>query len=827
MKDHLIAHLRKKDNEPQLLWDHLKEAAKFSKQFAGKIGLEDAGEIIGLLHDLGKASIEFQNYIGSATGLINPDADGYVDAASKKGEIDHSTAGAQHVFNFFHNKGPEGLHAGQVFSLCIASHHSGLIDCLTPDGKNNFNRRMEKSDDYTHKNEALSYLDGNEEETINRLLANKTLVENLINKIKSLKEENDSKETVLFKYGLLVRFLLSGLLDADRLSTADFENPGDVRIRNYGKYQPWSVLVTRLDKKIKEYETNTERSDVDEIRNRVSQACFEFAAKPKGIYQLTVPTGGGKTLASLRFALNHAAYHNMEHIFYVIPYTSIIDQNADEVRKILEEQNGDKHTLGDVVLEHHSNLTPEEETYRQNLLSQDWDAPVIFTTQVQYFEALFGSGTRNARRMHQFAKSVIIFDEVQTIPIRCVHMFNLALRFLVQTCGATVVLCTATQPLLDKIDPIQRALMITPEQHIIPDAKQLFDDFKSLRTIHVHDSRKTEGWSDEDAAELAEQELQSRGSMLIVVNTKKNARSLYQILAQRSVKELYHLSTNMCPAHRLDVLNTVKTLLLDNRPVVCVSTQLIEAGVDIDFGSVIRYLAGLDSIVQSAGRCNRHGKHNPGNVWIVNPREQNLDKLKDIRIGVEKSLRILDDFKEHPEFFEHELLGIDAMNMFYKYYFYERKAEMNYPVNKDSPIGRNDDLFNLLSSNQISVDEYQRINESYPSLPLKQSFRTAALAFHAIDSPTRGIVVPYGRDGEEIIKDLCGASFLEKQHKLLKKAQRYSVNLFPYELEKMLKIKAIHEVQEDAGIFYLDKEYYSDQFGWCDEIVNDMKNLVM
>ena len=238
---------------------------------------------------------------------------------------------------------------------------------------------------------------------------------------------------------------------------------------------------------------------------------------------MTVPTGGGKTFASLRFALNHAAHHcksdtMIDRIFYIIPYTSIIDQNAEEARKVLEDKDKNGNYLNKVVLEHHSNLTPDEETRRQNLLAENWDAPIVFTTQVQFLEALFGSGTRSARRMHQLANSVIIFDEIQTIPIRCVHMFNLAIRFLVHACGATVVLCTATQPLLDKVAPIQRALKIQPEQRIIPYEKELF---KKLKRVEVFDRRKIGGWSDEEIAGLTIQELREKGSVLIVVNTKK------------------------------------------------------------------------------------------------------------------------------------------------------------------------------------------------------------------------------------------------------------------------------------------------------------------
>ena len=559
------------------------------------------------------------------------------------------------------------------------------------------------------------------------------------------------------------------------------------------------------------------------MRNKISQGCLTFSTKPKGIYQLTVPTGGGKTFASLRFALNHAAHHKMDRIFYIIPYTSIIDQNADEVRKILEDKDDHGHYLDKVVLEHHSNLTPEEETQRQNLLSENWDAPIVFTTQVQFLEALFGSGTRGVRRLHQLTNSVIIFDEVQTIPVRCVHMFNVALRFLVHSCGSTVVLCTATQPLLDKVNPVQRALEIQPEQQMIPDVKELF---KKLRRVEVFDRRKVGGWSDEEVMELAKQELRAMGSVLIIVNTRKSARSLYQKIFEKKIAKVYHLSTNMCPAHRLKVLNDVKKRLSKKQPVICVSTQLIEAGVDIDFGSVIRHLAGLDSIAQAAGRCNRNGRLAPGNVWIVNPNNENLDNLKDIKIGVNITERVLDEFKDNPEAFENDMLGLNMMEEYYKYYFYDRKDEMKYPVGKTSPVGRDDNLFNLLSVNTISVEECQRTTASMPAIPFRQSFQTASKAFHAIDSLSQGVIVPY-KKGKQIIIVLCGAFEVEKQYKLLKEAQRYSVNLFSSEFKKMVDESAIQEVQKGAGIFYLDDQYYSNQFGWCDEIVNEMKTHIV
>lgn len=826
MKKKLFAHFREKDKdhkEPQYLWTHLTEASELAKGFASKIGFSKSGEILGLLHDLGKASEEFQNYLLSGEGLLNPDSDDYVDHVAMKGKVDHSTAGAQVIYNYLWNKGSEGRIVAQVLSLAIASHHSGLIDCLSPSGEDNFTRRMEKAEASSHVNEAFFNLTEQERTAIEELLADDLLIHEVMEKLKSVKEENESQQTLWFKYGLLIRYLFSCLLDADRLNTADFEFPGNARLRNNNVYPTWESLIKRLNAKIDEFERKPNRNEVDSVRSRVSQSCLEFSSKPKGIYQLTVPTGGGKTFASLRFALNHAKEHSMDRIFYVIPYTSIIDQNAEEARKVLEDKDRNENYLNKVVLEHHSNLTPDEETRRQNLLAENWDAPIVFTTQVQFLEALFGSGTRGARRMHQLANSIIIFDEIQTIPIRVVHMFNLAIRFLVQSCGATVILCTATQPLLDKVEPIQRALNIKPEQKIIPYEKDLF---QQLKRVEVYDRRKVGGWSDKEIAELALSELRVKDSVLIVVNTKKSAHSLYQAIVQESDITPYHLSTSMCPAHRLDILSEIKKKLEDKEPVICVSTQLIEAGVDIDFGAVIRYLAGMDSIAQAAGRCNRNGvRKGGGNVWIVNPTEENLDRLKDIKIGREKAQAILDDFNDNPVSFENDRIGLEGMKSYYKRYFYERQAEMNYPVNADSPVGRTDDLFTLLSTNESSMEAHQRVTKDVTAITFRQSFQSAAKAFRVIDSLTQGVIVPYGEDGNEIITELCGAYELEKQYGLIKKAQRFSVNLFPYEFRKLADNDAIREVQKGAGIFYLDKQYYSEKFGWSDNPVNDMEFL--
>jgi CRISPR-associated endonuclease/helicase Cas3 len=822
-KEDYIAHRREKDGEVHWLSHHLKAVSKISGEFASKIGLKDQGELIGLLHDIGKAGKEFQDYIKSAVGLINPDEDDYVDAAGMKGKVDHSTAGAQWIYQTLANKGTEGIFVAQVLSLCLSSHHSGLIDCISPGGIDVYLKRMGKREEKAHVVEAIKKLSYEAKAYIMNRLQSTDFSQTLIDGFKVLKTAHDSQETRAFKCGMLVRILFSCLIDADRLDTADFEVPALAKLRHHGDYEDWKVLIDRLNKKLEDFDSK----GINVIRQKISQACYDFADRPKGLYQLTVPTGGGKTFASLRFALHHAAKHKMDRIIYVLPFTTIIDQNADEIRKVLEEKNKKGKYLNRIVLEHHSNLMPDKETTKQKALSENWDAPIVLTTNVQVLEALFGSGTQGVRRMHQLANAVIIFDEVQTLPVKCVQLFNTAVNFLVNNCSSTVVLCTATQPLLDKIEPKSRALTITIEQQMIPNARQLFDD---LKRVEVKDKTKVGGWSNDEIKELAGKKILESGSVLVVVNTKTSAREIYQQCRQMDNVATYHLSTNMCPAHRMHVLDQIKSCLRPwdfglygpPKPVICVSTQLIEAGIDISFGSVIRFVAGLDSIAQAAGRCNRHRERlTPGEVLIINPAEENINRIEDIRIGKEKTERLLGEFKDTPGRLGNNIISPEAMEQYYQYYFYQRAKEMDYPVTADSPVGREDNLFSLLSVNSLSVEEHKRIKGKYPAIPLRQAFMTAAKSFQAIASITRGIVVPYGEEGKDIVNELCSAYELEKQYKLIRRAQRYSVNVFP-DVLKRLQEQAVYEVQTGSGILYLDEQYYSDEFGLSEKPVNDM-----
>jgi CRISPR-associated endonuclease/helicase Cas3 len=468
-----------------------------------------------------------------------------------------------------------------------------------------------------------------------------------------------------------------------------------------------------------------------------------------------------------------------------------------------------------VVLEHHSNLTPEDQTWRSKILSENWDAPVVYTTTVQLLETLFGAGTRGARRMHQLARAVLVFDEIQSLPVNCVHIFNNAMNFLADHCGSTVVLCTATQPLLDHVDSAKGAIRIPSGNEIMPDKHRLFDD---LDRVSVHNLHKPGGWTQDEVVALAHEQLDEAGSCLVIVNTKKAAQALYRLSRATAQDSVFHLSTNLCPAHRKVILDTVRARLDQQLPTLCFSTQLIEAGVDVDFGAVIRYAAGLDSIAQAAGRCNRNGSRARGKVWIVNPRpeDENLDALPDIRIGRDTAARVLDDFAEAPERYGNNLLGPEAMAWYYKNYFFARASEMSYPLPR-SELGREDSLLNLLSHNSQAVGDYARVHRRGPPIALRQSFMAAAKAFKAIDTPARGVIVPHGEAGKSLIAELCAEYLPAQAFELLRQAQQYSVNVMPNVLEKLLASCTVQEIQPGCGILFLaDARYYSEEFGLSD-----------
>jgi len=770
-----IAHIREQTEEIQCLEDHLRNTAQLAETRCSKIGLENVGKYIGLLHDLGKATKTFNDYI-----------QGISDA--KRGDIDHSTAGAQYIIDTTISGGQLGpkLAAEQMMELVIASHHSGLIDCISTDGSNQFQHRMEKDNRLTSLDEAKRNIESSilaEADAIHG-----SAVESLVSLIMDIQcQSADLGDGGHFRMGLLARLVLSCLVDADHTDTASFEQ----RIIHKNEMTNWDAIILRYYDYISMFEGTDE---ISQIRLKVSEYCYKAASMDKGIFTLSVPTGGGKTLSSLRFALEHLKKHNMDRIIYVIPYTSIIDQNAAVVRKALEREGEN------IITEYHSNVDADSNKDDQEnpwrYLSDSWNSPIIFTTMVQFMDTFFSSGTKCARRMHNLANSVIIFDEIQTLPIKLAYMFNEAVNFLTSWCGSTAVLCTATQPLLGKNEDYHSKYPLKTSVEIIKDKKELFESMKRVEVKFIDDT----AWDADKIANFVSKKILDHKSILVITNTKSMAKDVHMkvsCLLGGNTIDIYHLSANMCAAHRVEVLEKIRKSLID-RSTVCISTQLIEAGVDIDFEVVIRCMAGIDSIAQAAGRCNRNGRmQRLGEVYVIRTNER-ISKLKDIYEGQRAAESV---FREFPM----DLLSMSAMSRYFETYFYDRRGEMSYLTDNSERS-----LFDMLSVNAASVKLFKQRNKRYPEIFLKQSFHEANKEFHVIDS-MKGVIVPYNDRARNIISDLCSEKTMADKVNLLREAQKYAVNTFNF--ESFLKDGIIKEVAKDSNIFYIINGYYDCQYG--------------
>lgn len=827
-----IAHPSKKTGKAhQLVIEHLSNVSQLAADLAEKFGHRRAGAIIGLLHDFGKYSAVFQAYmqliIDEQSGHFNPDADG-ITSRSLKGTIDHSTAGAQWLLKtlspflgqlFAGDKELKELGAICIQSLflCIASHHSGLIDNL-PDplsGYGGFKNRNLKAEDESHLNECCENADREVYAQAEALATPGFLYEQAERLRAMLKQDALSEIEKAFYLGMHTKLLFSCLIDADRIDSADYETPEKAEHRH--QQAGWALLCDRLESRIAGFARKEKPDPIDPIRASISDNCLKKADEAQGIFSLTVPTGGGKTLASLRFALNHAKKHRLDRIIYIIPYTSIIEQNADAIRTALDLQGEENNW----VLEHHSNLEPEVLTWRSKLAAENWDTPIVLTTMVQFLETLFGSGTRGVRRLHQLANAVLIFDEIQTLPVRCVHLFNNAVNYLHRHCNTTAVMCTATQPLLHRLPAdvvVKGQLALSEINELTPDISTLY---QQLERVNVKDFRRTGGWKPDQLAELVEQQMQTHKSCLVIVNTKNWARRLYQSVkvsfSEDDKTKIFHLSTLQCPSHRKSSLDEIRTRLKQGLPTVCISTSLIEAGVDISAMCAIRFVAGLDSIMQAAGRCNRHGElEGKGEFIVLNPDKENLGKLKEIEKGIEISKRIFDEAdrvsneKRYPP---GRWLSPEAITRYFEYYFYQRKDEMSYPIQTKLTTNGKDSLLNLLSTNS-GIDENK--------LPMRHAFMQAAKAFKAIDAPTHAVIVPFNDEAKTIIDALMELDkrFDAKRYReLLRSAQKYSVNLYPNDWQKLLAQEAVYPIAEDEAVFCLLHEYYSQEFGVSTEVV--------
>lgn len=583
---HPIAHLRQSDNsdwECHPLDEHLRSVGALAREFAAEFGNGDWGSAAGFWHDLGKYKTAFQAYIRTANGLEAHLEEERADR-SPAGKVDHSAAGALHAQ-------ARSRQAGRALSYLIAGHHAGLPDWI--------------------RDEAAGK--GLEE----RLSEAQHLQETLSGKPPAAILDAPLPATHPCSGGmgaehlhLWIRMLFSCLADADFLDTEAFMDPAKSESR--AKSSTLGDLRERFDQYMFGLQNKVSDTLVNRVRRQILKDCREGAAKDPGFFSLTVPTGGGKTLASMGFALDHALLHGKRRIIVVIPYTSIIEQTAQVLRSVF----GD-----DTVLEHHSNLDPDRETPRSRLASENWDAPIIVTTNVQLFESLFASRASACRKLHNLANSIIVLDEAQMLPPEFLKPILSVLKGLVQHFGVTAVLCTATQPALvgriggDKLsnresfeglptDGSVRELMRDPE-----------DLARRLKRVRIERHSNGDGpcsW-EEIAGELSQLE-----QVLCIVNSRKDCRALHALMPPDTV----HLSALMCGEHRTKTIKEIKESLAAGIPIRVVSTQLVEAGVDLDFPVVYRAVAGLDSIAQAAGRCNREGRSiSAGRVVVFTPPE--------------------------------------------------------------------------------------------------------------------------------------------------------------------------------------------------------------
>lgn len=760
----------------QSVQEHLFNVSLFASDFSS---LPNTAKLAGLLHDIGKLSSNFQNY------LIK---------GGKRGEVIHSQQGI-----FFLKSLPENdrfcVLLKEILSLVMASHHGDLSDMVSPDGESVFLDRFDKKratvlDFDEIKQRSIEYIT-NFEETLLTLFISAAKEIDVICKI--LTQHYKNSDSANFAFGLLIKYIYSCLIDADRLDAYLFDVKED--------YQPtesnWDDLIKVFENNISVLQSHS-KSEISLIRSRISQMCKEVATKKTDIYNFTVPTGGGKTLSTLRFALHHAKAHNKKRIIYVIPYLSIIEQTAKTLREFLSLGEDSK-----VLLEHHSDVAEpkkEEDAKYAKLASSRWDSPIIVTTLVQFLETVMSSKSGKLRKFHNMQDSIIIFDEVQSLPVHSINLFNEVVSFLSKVLNTTIILCTATRPLLDKTE--RHNLILAQNPNLISDVSADFEKLK--RTKIVIEKEKN---LDEFSRFIVDKSNENK-NCLVIVNTKKAAKNLFVNLTslQPSLK-IFHLSTSMCPAHRLHTLNEVKNLLENKEKFVCISTQLIEAGVDISFNCVIRSMAGLDSILQAAGRCNRNGENGElQNVYAVPYKEENLDKLIDIKQGRDITAKLV---RENPEadYCENKIL-----EKYYQHYFYERKDIMDYPTDEGGSV------YAMLSTNNSGRGNYRnRTGKPYEHF-LTQAFSSASSYYHTIDSNTESVVVSYG-ESEKMLETYKQTKSLKDKLDIIKQLNKYSISLYRgSEFENLVKKSAIRITDDEFGLKVLDKGYYSQAFGVVSEI---------
>ncbi len=712
-------------NSWQLLKNHLENVANGASEFAKEFNAKQFGYASGLLHDIGKYSPEFQRRLDGV-----------------KIRVDHSTAGAQEARKLY------DIFQSRILEYVITGHHGGLLNYGTKEC--GLDERLSRSflPDYSeYKNEILPPD---------------------LSKVRPLLIPINNK--MGFAISFYTRMLFSCLVDADFLDTERFLSSDKFSLR--GQYESFNELFAKFDNYMKDKLSTAGENPINRYRREIYEQCIEKAELPPQMFSLTVPTGGGKTLSSMAFALNHLKKHNLNRILYVIPYTSIIEQNADVFREIFGNQN---------VLEHHSNYDPKNEKSENNditqeklkLSSENWDIIIIITTNVQFFESLFSNKVSRCRKLHNLAKSVIILDEAQMLPTGFLKPCLAALSELVVNYGSTVVICTATQPNLngllgESVRPIE----------IIHSPKELYEAFRRVQVTDLGNM---------DDSDLSAR-LNTHKQALCIVNTRKHAQKLYEQLSES--ESCYHLSARMCPAHRRMKLKKIKDLLKEGAECRVVSTQLIEAGVDIDFPAVYRAMSGIDSVCQAAGRCNREGKLASGEVYVFRSTEE-YGKTTNWQSRVAEIGSMIFDEWDDP-------LSLSAVDRYFeKLYSYEGDG---------------------LDKKRVLPAFEERLRDiAFP-------FEDVANAFSLIENDTRDIIIPYDGKARSIIKQIQQTRF---PGKYVRNLQGYTVSIYVDEFKALEERNAISSIADRFFVLNKLEDYYSEDTGLLNRKYNGKDPLLI
>jgi len=763
-----VARIRA-DGAIQSLHEHSKNVAMISAAISH---YPNVSKLLAYLHDLGKLSTDFQDYI------LN---------GGERGSVIHAWQGAFLAGELFKDDSLTAKMLKEIIGFCVAAHHNHLDDGVSSDGTaDHFDKFLNKSDEKYSLHTIREKITETERAELQTLFEHaKREMDGFLTTIMKVYTNRDSAN---FALGLFIKYLFSCLVDADRLDAYLF----DVNEQYEEPSVNWKHLIQVFEDRISHFEI---RNEMDMIRRSVSEKCRDASERETGIYQLSVPTGGGKTFSSFRFALHHAQRKGKKRIIYVIPYLSIIDQTARNLREILGLSDDDS-----VIFEHHSNIMePEDEKAAdiRKLITARWDSPIIITTMVQFLETVMSAKSGKLRKFHSMADSIIIFDEIQSIPVKAIYCFNEIVTFLSKILNSTVIFCSATQPTFEYTK--RKNLLFSEPAKLI----DCGDDFKNMKRVTVCPVDEKDC---ESASDFILEKAEENGNCLVIVNTKNSALKIFELLKHKTGEfQILHLSTSMCPAHRLQQISKMEKYLKNKQKLICVSTQLIEAGVDVSFACVVRTMAGLDSIAQAAGRCNRNGESTiPKKVYTFALKDENLDKLMDIKSGKEVTIQIIQNNRS-----KKDLLDEEVMTEFYKKYFSKKDGQMHYPTKEVQSV------YAMLAENEYGRKNYQNRTGNLFPYCIPYAFHSADKNFSVIDDNTKSVVVTFG-DSERLIdayrREPVGI-FTKEKAKILKELQKYSVSLYEWQLRKYMEENALYTLDEETGVIILAKNYYSQEVG--------------